>query len=316
MFIRRPIATTLIMLGILFFGIIGYRLLPVSDLPNVDYPIISVNASLAGASPETMASAVATPLEKQFSTIPGLDVMTSSSSQGSTSITMQFTLERDIDAAAQDVQSAIAQVLRRLPSGIVPPSYQKVNTADSPILMVGLTSKLLPLAQLDEYAENFLAQRISMVNGVAQVQVFGAQKRAVRVRLDPHALNALDLGIDEVAGAINSGNVNLPTGILWGPNRTATVQANGQLQSAEDFSGLIVAWRNGSPVRLRDLGQVVEDVQNNKVASWAHGQRAIVLAIQRQPGTNTVQVADRVQTLLQRLKPQLPASVDYVQLFD
>ncbi len=315
-FIRRPIATTLIMLGILFFGLMGYRLLPVSDLPNVDYPIISVNASLSGASPETMASAVATPLEKQFSTIPGLDVMTSSSSQGSTSITMQFTLDRSIDAAAQDVQAAIAQVLRRLPSGIVPPSYQKVNPADSPILFVGLTSHELPLSRLNEYAESFIAQRLSMVNGVAQVQVFGAQKYAVRVRLDPHALNALKIGIDEVGSAINSGNVNLPTGVLWGTHRTATVQANGQLQNAADFGALIVAYRNGAPVRVRDLGEVIDDVQNNKAASWVHGQRAVVLAIQRQPGTNTVQVADRVQALLTNLRSQLPASVEFVQLYD
>jgi len=316
LFIRRPIATTLIMLGVLFFGIMGYRMLPVSDLPNVDYPIISVNASLAGASPETMASAVATPLEKQFSTIAGLDVMTSSSSQGSTSITMQFTLDRDINVAAQDVQAAVTQTLRRLPTGIVPPSVQKVNPADSPILFVALMSKMLPLAKLDEYAENFLAQRLSMVNGVAQVQVFGAQKYAVRVQLDPHALNSRGVGIDEVGDAINNSNVNLPTGILWGTQRTATVQASGQLQNASDFGNLIVSWRDGAPVRLKDLGQVIDDVQNNKVASWVRGQRAIVLAIQRQPGTNTVQVAYRVQVLLNQLKPQLPASVEFFSLYD
>ena len=316
LFIRRPIATTLIMCGILFFGVVGYTTLPVNDLPNVDYPVISVSASLPGASPETMASAVATVLEKQFSTIPGLDVMTSSSSQGSTNITLQFTLDRDIDAAAQDVQAAIAQTLRRLPTGIIPPAYQKVNPADSPIVFFALSSKLMPLAQLDDYAENFLAQRISMVNGVAQVQVFGAQKYAVRIRLDPHALNARKLGIDDVSNAISDGNVNLPTGILWGLNRTSTVQANGQLQNAQDFGDLIVAWREGAPVRLRDLGQVIDDVQNNRQASWVHGVRAIVLAIQRQPGTNTVQVADRVQDLLDRLKPQFPASVDVYKLYD
>jgi hydrophobic/amphiphilic exporter-1 (mainly G- bacteria), HAE1 family len=316
LFVRRPIATTLVMIGVLLFGLLGYTQLPVSDLPNVDYPIISVNAGLSGASPETMASAVATPLEKQFSTIPGLEVMTSSSSQGSTSITLQFSLSRDIDAAAQDVQSAIAQVQRRLPTGMLPPSYQKVNPADSPIVMFGMTSKQLPLARLNEYAESFLAQRISMVEGVAQVQVYGSQKYAVRVRLDPHALNARQVGIDEVATAINAGNVNLPTGILWGPNRTATVQANGQLQNAKEFGALVVAWRDGAPVRVRDLGVVIDDVQNNKVANWAHGERAIILAIQRQPGTNTVEVADRVQALLRRLQPQLPASVQVFQLFD
>ncbi|MBK7367782.1 MAG: efflux RND transporter permease subunit [Candidatus Eisenbacteria bacterium] len=316
LFIQRPIATTLVMIAILLFGIAGYTQLPVSDLPNVDYPVVQVSASLPGASPETMASAVATVLEKQFSTIPGLDVMTSSSSQGNTNITLQFTLDRDIDAAAQDVQSAIAQTQRRLPTGIIPPSYQKVNPADSPIVFFAVSSRLLGLTRLNEYAENTLAQRISMVNGVAQVQVFGSQKYAVRVRLDPHALRARGIGIDEVSAAISSGNVNLPTGILWGRNRTATIQANGQLSDAKDFGNLVVAWRDGSPVRVRDLGQVIDDVQNNRVASWVHGDRAIVLAVQRQPGTNTVQVADRVQELLDRLKPQMPASVEVFKLYD
>jgi HAE1 family hydrophobic/amphiphilic exporter-1 len=316
LFIRRPIATTLVMFGILFFGIVGYTQLPVSDLPSVDYPVINVGAGLAGASPETMASAVATPLEKQFSTIPGLEVMTSSSTQGRTSITLQFTLDRDIDAAAQDVQSAIAQTLRRLPTGIVPPSYQKVNPSDSPIVYFAVSSERMPLDKLDEYAESFLSQRISMVDGVAQVQVYGAQKYAVRVQLNPHALNSRQVGIDEVTSAINAGNVNLPTGILWGRNRTATVQANGQLTDAKDFGNLVVAWRDGAPVRVRDLGVVIDDVENNRVASWVHGQRAIVLAVQRQPGTNTVEVANRVQSLIDRLKPQLPASVQINKLYD
>src|SRR5205814_39942 len=232
LFILRPVTTTLVMAGILIFGVVGYRLLPVSDLPNVDYPVISVSANLPGASPETMASAVATPLEKQFSTIAGLDAMTSSSNQGSTSITLQFTLDRNIDAAAQDVQAAIAKTLRSLPTGIVPPSYQKVNPADSPILYLSLTSQMLPLAQLDEYAENVLAQRISTVEGVAQVQVFGSAKYAVRIRLDPRALASRGIPIGDVDDAIDAANVNLPTGILWGPSRTATVQATGQLRNA------------------------------------------------------------------------------------
>jgi len=315
-FIERPIATTLVMIGVLFFGLVSYTQLPVSDLPNVDYPIISVNAALPGASPETMASAVATPLEKQFTTIPGLDVMTSSSSTGSTTITLQFTLGRNIDAAAQDVNAAIAQTLRRLPTGIVPPSYQKVNPADQAIVLFGLASKLMQLSKLDEYAENFLAQRISMVNGVAAVQVYGSQKYAVRVQLDPYALNSHAIGIDDVFNSINNGNVNLPTGILWGPNRTATVQASGQLSNAKDFGNLVVAWRQGAPVRVRDLGRVLDGVQSDKVANWAHGQRSIVLAIQRQPGTNTVQVADAVQNMVKLLKPQLPASVEVFQLYD
>jgi HAE1 family hydrophobic/amphiphilic exporter-1 len=315
-FIQRPVMTTLVMIGVLVFGIAGYTLLPVSDLPNVDYPVISVSASLPGAGPETMASAVATPLEKQFTTIAGLDAMTSSSGQGSTQISLQFALDRDIDAAAQDVQSAIAKTLRQLPTGIIPPSYQKVNPADQPILFMAFTSKVLPLPVLDDYAENVLAQRISMVKGVAQVSVFGAQKYAVRIQLDPQALASRGIAIDDVASAIQSANVNLPTGILWGPNRTATVEANGQLQNAREFGALVVATRDGQPVRLRDLGDVLDDVQNNKVASWYRGQRSIVLAVQRQPGTNTVQVANGVHQLLARLQSQLPASVEVHTLYD
>jgi HAE1 family hydrophobic/amphiphilic exporter-1 len=310
LFIQRPITTSLLMVGILFFGIVGYTGLPVSDLPNVDYPTISVSASLPGASPETMASAVATPLEKQLSTIAGIDAMTSSSGPGSTNITLQFALDRDIDAAAQDVQSALAQALRRMPTGMLPPSYQKVNPSDRPILFYALTSQSLPLTQLDEYAEGFLAQRISMVRGVAQVQVFGATKYAVRIRLDPNALQARGLGIDEVVDAVSSGNVNLPTGILWGRQRTITVEASGELQNAKEFGELIVAWRDGRPVRLKDLGQVLDHVQNDKVASWYKGkERSIMLAIQRQPGVNTVQVAADVRNLITRLETQLPASI-------
>jgi HAE1 family hydrophobic/amphiphilic exporter-1 len=315
-FIERPVMTTLVMTGILMFGAVGYTQLPVSDLPNVDYPVISVNASLPGASPETMASAVATPLEKQFTTIAGLDAMTSSSNQGSTGITLQFSLDRNIDAAAQDVQSAIAKTLRSLPTGITPPSYQKVNPADQPILFLALTSPLLPLAQLDEYAENTLAQRISMVAGVAQVSVFGAQKYAVRIQLDPRALSSRGIALSQVTDAIASNNVNLPTGILWGPYRTTTVQTTGQLQNAKEFGDIVVAFKNDAPVRLRDLGVVKDDVQNNKVASWFKGERSIVLAVQRQPGTNTVQVAGAVKDLIDRLRPQLPASVNIYTLYD
>ncbi len=316
LFIRRPVATTLVMAGVLVFGIVGYRLLPVSDLPNVDYPVISVTASLPGASPETMASAVATPLEKQFSTIAGVDAMTSSSGQGNTSITLQFALDRDIDAAAQDVQSAIAKTVRSLPTGIVPPTYQKVNPADQPILFLALTSKMLPLSQLDEYAENALAQRISMVKGVAQVSVFGAQKYAVRIRLDPRALSGRGIPLGDVTEAIRAANVNLPTGILWGPSRSTTLQASGQLHDAREFGDIVVAYRNGAPVRLRDLGEVLDDVQNNKVASWYQGQRSITLAVQRQPGTNTVEVADAVHQLLAPLRAQFPASVEIHTLYD
>jgi len=316
LFIKRPIMTTLVMMGILLFGIMAYRLLPVSDLPNVDFPTITVNASLPGASPETMASAVATPLEKQFSTIAGVDQMTSTSNLGNTSITLQFTLDRDIDAAAQDVNAAISKTLRLLPSGILPPSYQKVNPADSPIVYYAMSSKTLSLSALDEYAETFIAQRLSTVDGVAQVQVYGAAKYAVRVQLDPKALATRGIGIDEVADGIAASNVNLPTGILWGPHRAYTVEANGQLQNAAEFRPMVIAYRNGAPVRLQDVGQVLDDVQDNKSAAWYNGSRSIILAIQRQPGTNTVAVASRVRNVMANLRQQLPASVDLRLRYD
>jgi len=315
-FIRRPVMTTLVMSAILIFGIVAYRLLPVSDLPTVDYPTITVSASLAGASPETMASAVATPLEKQFSTIAGVDAMTSSSSQGSTDITLQFSLDRNVDAAAQDVNAAISQTLRQLPDGIIPPSYRKVDPSASPILYLALLSKTLPLSQLDEYAETFLAQRISTVDGVAQVQVYGSQKYAVRIQLDPQAMSARKIGIDEVVDAVSNANVNLPTGILWGTDKAYTVQANGQLNDAGTFRPMIVAYRNGAPVRLGDLGQVNDGVQNDKTASWFNGARSIVLAVQRQPGTNTVKVADGVKAALKQMETDFPPSVEVQTLYD
>lgn len=309
--------TTLVMLGILLFGVMGYRLLPVSDLPNVDFPTILVSAGLPGASPETMASSIATPLEKQFSTIAGLDSMTSTNSLGSTQITLQFDLSRDIDAAAQDVQAAIARTGRQLPADMPsPPSYRKVNPADSPILYVALSSPELPLSTVDEYAETTIAQRISTISGVAQVQVFGSQKYAVRVQLDPKALASRAIGIDEVATAVQSGNVNLPTGTLYGNHQAFTVEANGQLTDAAVYRPLIVAYRNGSPIRLEELGRVIDSVENNKTASWYNNTRAVVLAIQRQPGTNTVEVVDSIKNLLPAFRAQMPASVNLDILYD
>ena len=309
--------TTLIMLAIIVAGVLGYRLLPVSDLPTVDFPTISVFASLPGASPETMASTVATPLEKQFSTIAGIDNMTSSSSLGSTQVTIQFNLSRDIDAAAQDVQAAIAAVSRQLPRDMPsPPSYQKVNPAASPILFIALTSPTLPLYQLNEYADNIMAQRISMVSGVAQVQVFGAQKYAVRIQLNPLALASRGIGIDQVTNAVSSSNVNMPTGTLWGQEKAFTVKATGQLSSADQYRSIVVAYRNGAPVRLGDLGRVFDSVQNDRVAAWFNDDRSVMLAIQRQPGTNTVKVADAVKALLPSFQSQMPASVSYHILFD
>jgi HAE1 family hydrophobic/amphiphilic exporter-1 len=316
LFIRRPVMTALVMIGILFFGGAAYKRLPVSDLPSVDFPTIQVNANLPGASPETMAAAVATPLEKQMSTIAGIDNMTSSSGLGSTSITVQFSLDRSIDAAAQDVQAAISQTLRSLPQGILPPSYRKVNPADQPIIYFALTSKTMPLSDLDEYGETFMAQRISMVPGIAQVQVYGGQKYAVRVQLDPTSLANRGIGIDEVTNAISSQNVSMPTGTLWGPSKASTIKANGQLANATQFRQLVVAYRNGAPVHLNELGNVLDDVENNKVASWYNGDRAVVLAIQRQPGTNTVEVAKGVKDLLTSLEQQIPPTVEIHTLYD
>ncbi len=317
LFIRRPVATVLVMLAILLFGVIGYRVLPVSDLPNVDFPTILVFASLPGASPETMASSVATPLERQFSTIAGLDSMTSSNTLGSTQITLQFNLSRSIDAAAQDVQTAITQTSSQLPQNMPsPPSFRKVNPADQPILYLALSSPTLPLSDVDEYAETFMAQRISMVGGVAQVQVFGSQKYAVRVQLDPRELASRQLGIDEVADAVQRGNVNLPTGTLWGRHQAVTVQANGQLTDAAAYRPLIVAYRNGSPVRLEELGRVIDSVGNDKIASWYNASRSVVLAIQRQPGTNTVEVVNNIKALLPTFRAQVPPSVNLSILYD
>ncbi len=316
-FIKRPIMTTLVMAAILIFGIFAYRLLPVSDLPNVDFPTIQVNASLPGASPETMASSVATPLEKQFSTIAGIDSMTSTNSLGSTSITIQFNLSRSLDGAALDVQSAISKAGGQLPPEMpTPPSFQKVNPADQPILYLALSSPNMRLSDVDEAAQTTIAQNVSMVPGVAQVQVFGSQKYAVRVQLDPNAMATRQIGIDEVNSALQSGNTNLPTGTLYGANHTFTILSNGQLQTAAQFGPMIVAYRNGSPVRLRDLGVVSDSVQDNKTASWYNGNRAIVLAIQRQPGTNTVEVVDAVRKLLPRLQEQIPAAVSIDTLYD
>ncbi len=309
--------TTLVMLGILLFGILAYRQLPVSDLPNVDFPTIQVSASLPGANPDTMAASVATPLEQQFSTIAGLDSMNSTSSLGSTSITLQFNLSRNIDAAAQDVQAAISSALRKLPNDMPsPPSLRKVNPADSPIIYLALTSPTLPLSDVDEYAQKVVAQRISMINGVAQVSVFGSQKYAVRIQVDPKALASRNLGIDEVATAIQKGNVNLPTGVLYGDYKNYTVKANGQLMNASDYRPLIVAYRNGSPVYLSELGRVMDSVENNKIASWFNGTRGIVLAVQRQPGTNTIAVIDKVKDLFPSFQAIIPPSVKLEVVFD
>ena len=310
-FIRRPVATTLLVTTILIFGVLGYRLLPVSDLPSVDYPTIQVQANLPGASPETMAASVATPLEKQFSTIAGVTSISSNNGQGNTNITLQFDLSRDIDSAAQDVQSMIARAARSLPPGMPsPPSYQKVNPADQPILFLTLSSSTMPMSLVDQYAESVLAQRLSMVSGVAGVNVFGAQKFAVRIDVDPTQLASRQIGIDQVAQAIAGANVNRPTGTLYGPKRNFVVQTSGQLMSAAEYRPIPVAYRNGSPVRLSEVANVYDGVENPRNASWFNGMPTIYLAISRQPGTNTVQVVDAIKALLPELQTQLPAALE------
>ncbi|HZI83294.1 MAG TPA: efflux RND transporter permease subunit [Casimicrobiaceae bacterium] len=317
LFVRRPVMTMLVMIGILIFGLIGYRLLPVNSLPNVDFPTIQVTASLPGAAPDTMASSVATPLEKQFSTIAGIDSMTSTSTNGITSITLQFALDRNIDAAAQDVQSAIAAAARQLPSNLpTPPTLRKVNPSDFSILLMALTSETQPLSVVDDYGENNLAQRISTISGVAQVQVFGSQQYAVRVQLDPNALATRGIALTDVEQAIGNANVNLPTGTLYGRERATSVMATGQLADAAAFAPLIVAYRNGAPVRLDQLGRVFDSVQNNKIAAWYNGTRGVVLAVQRQPGTNTIEVVDAIKRVIPTFQAQLPPSIKLSILYD
>jgi hydrophobic/amphiphilic exporter-1 (mainly G- bacteria), HAE1 family len=316
-FIRRPIMTSLIMIAIFIFGVVSYRLLPVNDLPNVDFPTIQISANLPGANPDTMAAAVATPLENQLSTIPGVDSMTSTNGVGTTRITLQFNLDRDIDAAAQDVQASISAATRSLPKNMpTPPSFRKVNPADQPVLYLTLSSPTLPLSAVDEFAQTMIAQRLSTISGVAQVNVHGSQKFAVRAQLDPKALASRRIGIDEVAAAIGDANVNLPTGTLDGTKQTFTIEANGQMFKAAAYRQMVVAYREGSPVRLEELGKIIDSVENTKTAGWYNNSRAIVLTVQRQPGTNTIQVVDNVKKLLPTFRSQMPASVELNVLYD
>ena len=320
-FIKRPIATSLLMAAIALFGLVAYQSLPVSDLPNVDFPTLLVTAQLPGASPETMGASVATPMENQFSMIAGLESMTSVNSLGSTLVTLEFDLNRSLDGAAIDVQSAITQASRLLPQGMpTPPTFTKVNPADQPILYLVVTSTTLPPWTLDEYAQTRIAQRISMVNGVAQVQVLGSQKYAVHAQLDPHALASRQIGINEVETALRNWNVNVPAGTLIGPHKSFTLQASGQLMNAEQYKEMTVTYRNGAPVRLQDLGTVVDGVEDQRTASWFYTpegeKRAITLGIQRQPGTNTIDVADRIKGMLPVFRAELPTSVHMDILYD
>ncbi|MBK5294632.1 MAG: efflux RND transporter permease subunit, partial [Acidobacteriia bacterium] len=313
-FIHRPVATSLVMLALAVFGALAYGMLPVADLPNVDFPTLVVSASLPGANPDTMASAVATPLERQFTSIAGLDNMVSSNSTGNTQITLTFSLDRGLDGAAVDVQTAIAEALPLLPPGMPnPPSFRKYNPSDSPIMFLGLTSTALPLYELQDIAETQIAQRLSMVNGVAQVNVFGAQKFAVRVQVDPDKLAAHHVGIDEVGRALRQWNVNLPTGTLWGPKQAINIRADGQLRRAEAFRQLTISYSNGAPIRLADVADVKDSVEDDKTNSWLYqngvGTKGLNLAIMRQPNSNVIQVNDKIRSLLPEIRKKLPPSV-------
>ncbi len=317
LFIERPIMTALLAFAILLFGTVAFRALPVAALPSVDYPTIQVSAAVPGASPETMASTVATPLEREFSTIAGVQSMSSVNSLGSTQVTVQFSLDRSIDAAAQDIQSKISAAGGRLPTSMPrPPSYQKVNPADQPVFFLTLDSKTLPLYTVTNYADTLLAQRISMVSGVSRVEVFGEQKYAVRVQVDPDKLAARGIGIDDVQRAISISNTNLPTGRLDGEHQAYTIQSTGGLPNAAAFRPVIVAWRNGTPVRLEQLANVVDSVDNDKLIAWDNGVRGVILAVQRQPGTNTVEVVDNIRRLLPVLRREVPPAVDLRIAFD
>ena len=317
LFIRRPVMTALLMIGLLIFGIQGYRTLPVSDLPTIDFPTLQVEANLPGASPETMASSVAAVLERQFTTIAGLDNMTSSSGRGRTNVTLQFTLDRNIDGAALDVQNAVSAVLRKLPPNMpAPPSIQKVNPTDQPIIQLSMTSATMPMTAVDDYAETLIAPAISTVDGVAQVQVQGQAKFAVRVQLDPNMLVNRGIGLDDIQNALSAHNANLPTGTLYGAHQAYTVQADGQLNDAAAYRPIIVAYRNGSPVRLGDLGNVIDSIENDKNIGWFDTTRAITLQVMRQPGTNTMDIVDRIKTLLPQLRLQLPPAVGLEIFYD
>src|SRR5689334_14488509 len=309
-FIQRPIATALLMIGLLVGGLVTYRLLPVAALPNVNYPTLQITAQLPGADPQTMASSVATPLELQFGEIPGLTQMTSASALGYTQITLQFDLARQIDGAVSDTLSAINAATPYLPVGMpYPPTIRKVNPADTPILVLGLTSDTLPLTTVDAYAENILLQKISQISGVGLVGIGGQQKPAVRVQLDPQALAARGINLEDVRTALGQANVDLAKGTLNSPRQTYTLNTNDQLLKADDYANLVIAYRNGSPVRIRDVGRAVSAPENDLIAGWYNNQRSVILAIQRQPGANVIDTVERIKAEMPVLKASIPPAV-------
>ncbi len=316
-FIARPIATALLMVGLLLVGLAAYPLLPVASLPNVNYPTISVTAQLPGADPQTMASSVATPLEEQFGQIPGITQMTSSSALGFTSITLQFDLSRDIEGAATDTLAAINAAGGQLPPAMIfPPTIRKVNPADTPILVLALTSDTLPLTTIDAYAENILLQKISQISGVGLVGIGGQQKPAVRVQVNPQALAARGIGLEDVRNVISQANVDLPKGTLNSPRKTYTINTNDQLLDPDAYNNLILAYRNGSPVRVKDVGNAINGPENDLLAAWFNKQRCIILAVQRQPGANVIATVDRVKAMLPQLQASIPKDIKVSILSD
>ena len=315
--IRRPVLTTLLTASIIVFGIFGFRLLPVSALPKVDFPTIAVTASLPGASADTMAASVAGIIERQLSTIAGISSMTSRSSQGQSAITIQFDLNRDIDAASLDVQTALTIAQRRLPVEMtIPPSFRKVNPAEYPVIYLALSSDTLPLSAVNEYGEITVGQALSQIPGVAQVLVYGSQKFAIRVQVDPQAAAARGLTLDDVRAAVSSANSSTPVGTLNGPKQDVALVASGQMSKAADYSKVVVAWRNGSPVKLDEIATVHDSVENDKIASWLNGNRSIILAVQKQPDANLVAVVDGVRAKLPALREQIPPSVNVNVMMD
>src|SRR5262245_12515499 len=315
--IRRPVLTTLVTATFLVVGIFGYRLLPVAALPAVDFPTIQISGELAGASAETMAASVAAPIERQLSTISGITSLTSTSAQGRTSIVIQFDLRRNIDSAALDVQTALTVAQRRLPIEMtIPPSFRKVNPGDFPVLVISVNSSTLPLSAVNEYAEITLGQQMSQLPGVAQIDIYGSQKFAVRVQVDPIALAARSISLDEVRKVIASTNSNSPVGTIFGQQQNITLAATAAMRSAEEYKDVVVAWRNGAPVRLREVATVIDSVENTRVANWFNDSRSVMLAVLRQPAANTVAVVDTVRERLPIYRAAIPAAVNLDVLND
>src|SRR5664279_224562 len=315
--IRRPVLTTLVTASLIVFGAFSYRLLPVAALPAVDFPTIQITAQLPGASPETMAASVASPIERQLSTISGISSMTSSSSLGIAQITIQFDLGRNIDGAALDVQTALATAARLLPVEMTtPPFFRKVNPGDFPVLFISMRSDTMPLSLVDDYAETVVAPQLSQLPGVAQVSVYGAQKFAVRVQVDPAAAAARNISLDDIRNVVAKTNSSTPVGTLTGPKQSVTLTATSAIEHAADYRDVVVAYRNGAPIKLSEVARVIDSVENNKIATWFNDARAIVLAVQRQPDANTVSVVDMVRDKLPAMRSQVPPAIEMAPLFD